>query len=125
MLRIFSSYHFNPHILNPLRGVLENQVDFDFAALRKRCPIHLYVCAANFEMGKMGILTGENQSEDALLASACVPTLFRAVIINGEHHWDGDYMDNPVIYPLIYTANSGLSPTVHRLRAFGLLQQSG
>ena len=93
--------------------------------MRKRCPIHLYVCAANFELGKIGILTAENQSEDVVLVSACVQTLFQAVIIDGEPRWDGGYMDKPVIYPLIYTANSVLSPTVHRLRAFGLLQQSG
>jgi NTE family protein len=99
-LRIFSPYQFNPSNVNPLRDVLVNQVDF--AALRKHCPIRLYLCATNVETGKIRIFTGEDVCADAVLASACVPTLFQAVAIDGEHYWDGGYMGNPAIYPLIY-----------------------
>ncbi|RQS22965.1 MULTISPECIES: patatin-like phospholipase family protein [unclassified Burkholderia] len=100
MLRVFSPYQFNPNNLNPLREVLESQVDFD--ALRKHCPIRLYVCATNVETGKIRLFTGADLSADAVLASACVPTLFQAVSIDGEYYWDGGYMGNPAIYPLIY-----------------------
>lgn len=100
MLRVFSPYQFNPGNLNPLREVLENQVDFD--ALHKHCPIRLYLCATNVETGKIRLFTGADVSADAVLASACVPTLFQAVTIDGEYYWDGGYMGNPAIYPLIY-----------------------
>lgn len=110
-LRIFSPYQFNPGNLNPLREVLDSQVDF--TALRKQCPIHLYLCATNVETGKIRIFTGEDICADAVLASACVPTLFQAITINGEHYWDGGYMGNPAIYPLIYHCNTRDVVIVH------------
>ncbi len=104
MLRVFSPYQLNPHNLNPLREVLERQVDF--AALRKQCPILLFLCATNVETGKIRLFTEHDISADAVLASACVPTLFHAVAIEGEHYWDGGYMGNPAIYPLIYNCKT-------------------
>jgi NTE family protein len=100
MLRVFSPYQFNPNNLNPLREVLDSHVDFD--ALRKHCPIRLYLCATNVETGKIRLFAREDVCADAVLASACVPTLFQAVSIDGEYYWDGGYMGNPAIYPLIY-----------------------
>jgi NTE family protein len=44
----------------------------------------------------------EQVSIDALLASACLPQLFRAVVIDGEPYWDGGYTGNPALWPLIY-----------------------
>ncbi|WP_179402235.1 patatin-like phospholipase family protein [Burkholderia guangdongensis] len=111
MLRIFSPYQFNPGNLNPLREVLESKVDF--AALRKRCPIGLYLCATNVETGKIRIFTGDDVSADAVLASACVPTLFQAVTIDGEHYWDGGFMGNPAIFPLIYHCDTHDVVIVH------------
>lgn len=99
-LRILSPYQFNPNNLNPLRDVLGSQVDF--AALREHCPIQLYLCATNIETGRIRIFPPEELSIDAVLASACVPTLFQAVSIDGQHYWDGGYVGNPAIYPLIY-----------------------
>jgi NTE family protein len=111
ILRIFSPYQFNPHNLNPLREVLESQVDF--TALRKACPIHLFLCATNIETGKIRLFTGQDVSADAVLASACVPTLFQAITIDGEHYWDGGYMGNPAIYPLIYQCTTHDVVIVH------------
>ena len=111
LLRIFSPYQFNPHNLNPLREVLESQIDF--TVLRKHCPIHLFLCATNVETGKIRIFTGEDVSADAVLASACVPTLFQAVAIDGERYWDGGYMGNPAIFPLIYCCNTHDIVIVH------------
>jgi NTE family protein len=99
-LRMLSPYEFNPLNLNPLRDVLARHVDF--TALRDNCPLHLYLCATNVETGKIRIFPAEEISIEAVLASACLPFLFQAVQIDGEHYWDGGYVGNPAIYPLIY-----------------------
>jgi len=100
MLRMLSPSQFNPMNFNPLRDVLERHVDFE--ALRAGCPIHLHLCATNVETGKVRVFDGHEMSADAVLASACLPFLFQAVEIDGEHYWDGGYMGNPAIFPLIY-----------------------
>ncbi|UVJ45938.1 patatin-like phospholipase family protein [Pseudomonas sp. LS1212] len=110
-LRIFSPYQFNRRNLSPLRDVLERQVDF--AALRKQCPFHLYLCATNVETGKIRIFSGEDVCAEAVLASACVPTLFQAITIDGQNYWDGGYMGNPAIFPLIYHCNTRDVVIVH------------
>jgi len=110
-LRLFSPYQFNRRNLSPLRNVLERQVDF--AALRKQCPLHLYLCATNVETGKIRIFSGDDVCAEAVLASACVPTLFQAITIDGQHYWDGGYMGNPAIFPLIYHCNTRDVVIVH------------
>ncbi|WP_223531816.1 patatin-like phospholipase family protein [Pseudomonas sp. GL-RE-20] len=62
-------------------------------ALCKHCPLHLYLCATNVETGKIRIFSGEDVCAKAVLASACVPTLFQAIKIDGQHYWDGGYME--------------------------------
>ena len=110
-LRVLSPYQFNPLNLNPLREILEQQVDF--AALRKDCPIHLSLCATNVETGKMRIFSGQDMCIEAVLASACLPILFQAVEIDGEHYWDGGYVGNPAIFPLIYHCSTHDVVIVH------------
>ena len=110
-LRIFSPYQFNRRNLSPLRDVLERQVDF--VALRSHCPFHLFLCATNVETGKIRIFTGEDICAEAVLASACVPTLFQAVTIDGQNYWDGGYMGNPAIFPLIYHCHTRDVVIVH------------
>lgn len=100
MLRVFSPYQFNPFNFNPLRQVLEDQVDFE--ALQAASPIKLFLCATNVETGKVRIFENPEITADAVLASACLPFLFQAVEIDGEHFWDGGYVGNPAIFPLIY-----------------------
>jgi len=111
ILRILSPYQFNPHNVNPLRTILEQHVDF--AALRSHCPIHLYLCATNVETGKIHIFSGQDICIEAVLASACLPTLFQAVEINGEHYWDGGYAGNPAIFPLVYNCTTHDVVIVH------------
>ncbi|GAB6403129.1 patatin-like phospholipase family protein [Pseudomonas sp. MHK4] len=111
VLRIFSPYQFNRRNLSPLRDVLEKQIDF--AALRKQCPLHLYLCATNVETGKIRIFSDEDVCAEAVLASACVPTLFQAITIDGQHYWDGGYMGNPAIFPLIYHCHTRDVVIVH------------
>ena len=48
----------------------------------------------------------QNVTADVVLASACLPTLFQAVEIDGQHYWDGGYMGNPVLFPFFYACRS-------------------
>ncbi len=103
--RLFSPYEFNPLNLNPLRDALLASVDFE--VLRKPTgPIRLFISATNVRTGKVKVFQSAEISADAVLASACLPFLFRAVEIDGECYWDGGYMGNPAIFPLIYGCDS-------------------
>lgn len=95
-----SPYEFNPFNLNPMREVLEKTIDV--AAIREKCPIKLYVAATGVRTGKARIFERETLTVDQLLASACLPTLFHAVEIDGEPYWDGGYLANPPLWPLFY-----------------------
>ena len=98
--RTFSPYQFNPLNLNPLRDLLSACVDFE--ALHHCDRVKLFLCATNVRSGKVRIFDNASMSVDAVMASACLPHLFQAVEIDGEHYWDGGYMGNPVLYPLFY-----------------------
>ena len=110
--RLFSPYEFNPLNLNPLRQVLEATVDF--AVLREApCPVKLFLSATNVRTGKVKVFEKAELCADAVLASACLPFLFHAVEIGGEAYWDGGYMGNPAIFPLIYGCESRDVVVVH------------
>ncbi|MEJ6004956.1 patatin-like phospholipase family protein [Paucibacter sp. AS339] len=111
MLQLFSPYQLNPLNINPLRQIVQAQVDFE--ALRQASPIQLFLSATNVETGKIRVFSGADVSVDAVLASACLPTLFQAVEIEGEFFWDGGYMGNPAIFPLIYEKVSADVLIVH------------
>jgi NTE family protein len=111
MSRVLSPYQLNPWNWNPLRHVLEQSVDF--ARLRERCPIRLFLSATNVRTGKVKVFTGAEITPDAVLASACLPFLHQAVEIDGEAYWDGGYMGNPAIFPLIYGCESTDVVVVH------------
>jgi NTE family protein len=102
--RLYSPYQFNPLNYNPLRQVLEQTVDFE--RLRKDSAVKLFLSATNVRTGKVKVFGNEDISVDAVLASACLPFMFQAVNINGESYWDGGYMGNPAIFPLIYSCES-------------------
>lgn len=104
MMSSFSPYQLNPMNYNPLRDVLEQQVDFE--ALERSQLTKLFICATNVRSGKVKIFHTPEVTADVVLASACLPQLFQAVEINGEHYWDGGYMGNPVLYPLFYYTDS-------------------
>jgi NTE family protein len=110
--RLFSPYEFNPFNHNPLRDVLLQSVDFD--ALRASdCPIKLFLSATNVRTGKVKVFVRNEICADRTLASACLPLMFQAVEIDGEHYWDGGYMGNPALYPLIYHCDSRDIVIVH------------
>jgi NTE family protein len=93
-----SPYDFNPLDINPLRDILTDLINFEEL---KQSEIKLYVCATNVKKCKPKIFKLDEISVDALLASACLPYYYKAVEINGEYYWDGGFMGNPPIYPLI------------------------
>ncbi|MBK7062047.1 MAG: patatin-like phospholipase family protein [Rubrivivax sp.] len=98
-LRAFSPYQFNPFDINPLRQVVARHVHVP--ALRKG-PLSLFVTATAVRSGQPRVFHRDDLSVDALLASSCLPQLFRAVEIDGQPYWDGGYSGNPSIWPLIY-----------------------
>ena len=102
--RLFSPYEFNPLALNPLRDVVRAQ--FDFERIRRDCSLKLFIVATRVQSGKVRLFRTGELSEDALLASACLPTLHHAVEIDGEAYWDGGFTANPAIYPLMYECDT-------------------
>jgi NTE family protein len=110
--RLFSPYELNPLNLNPLRRVLEAAVDF--AVLREPDPpVKLFLSATNVRSGRLKVFERHEISADAVLASACLPFAFHAVEIGGEAYWDGGYMGNPALFPLIRGCESRDLVVVH------------
>jgi NTE family protein len=110
--RLLSPYQFNPLNHNPLRDVLMQSVDFE-RLRRHSCPIKLFLSATNVRTGKVKVFENDEIGPDAVLASGCLPFLFQAVEVRGEHYWDGGYMGNPAIFPLIYGCESSDVLVVH------------
>jgi NTE family protein len=96
--RVMSPYDTNPMGSNPLRQILLDSVDFGRLTT---APIKLFVTATNVRTGKGHIFRNADLTPDVLLASACLPTMFQAVEIDGEPYWDGGYSGNPSMSPLI------------------------
>jgi NTE family protein len=111
LTRVFSPYEFNPFNLNPLREALARTVDFE--RLRETSPIKLFLSATNVRTGKVKVFTERDLAVESVLASACLPFMFQAVEVEGEHYWDGGYMGNPAIFPLIYACESRDVVIVH------------
>jgi NTE family protein len=97
MSRVLSPYAL-PLDFNPLRRILSESVDCDRLV---HSPIRLFITATSVRTGRGRIFRNAEITTDVLLASACLPTLFRAVEIDGEAYWDGGYAGNPTITPLI------------------------
>jgi len=98
MARILSPYDLNPHGANPLRDILSDCIDFRHIA---EAPMKLFVTATNVHTGRGHIFRNAELTPEVLLASACLPTMFQAIEIDGEAYWDGGYAGNPTITPLI------------------------
>ena len=98
MSRIFSPYDLSPRGLNPLTSILDESIDFERLA---QSPIKLFVTATNVHTGRGRVFRNAEITSDVLLASACLPTMFQAVEIDGEPYWDGGFAGNPTITPLI------------------------
>jgi NTE family protein len=104
LTRYFSPYQLNPFDINPLRDIVAKVVDFD--AVQSRRAIRLFVGATRVRTGTLRLFENRELTSDALLASACLPTLHHAIEVDGEPYWDGGYSGNPAVYPLIYRCKS-------------------
>ena len=103
MSRIFSPYDLNPTNAHPLREILAETVDFECLA---EAPIRLFITATNVRTGAGRVFRNAEITPEVLLASGCLPTMFQAVEIDGEHYWDGGYVGNPTITPLVRECRS-------------------
>lgn len=103
MSRLLSPYDLNPLGFNPLRKILDEHIDFERLA---QSSIKLFVTATKVQTGRGRIFRNPEITADALLASACLPTMFRAIEIDGEAYWDGGYVGNPTITPLVRECRS-------------------
>jgi NTE family protein len=103
MSRLFSPYDFNPGGTNPLRSILAELIDFERLT---QAPIKLFITATNVRTGRGRVFRNGEITPEVLLASACLPTLFQAVEIDGESYWDGGYSGNPTMTPLIRECRS-------------------
>jgi len=101
--RMFSPYDLGIAALNPLRDILDESIDFDRLRIS---PIKIFVTATSVETGRGRVFHNNELSTDALLASACLPTMYGAVEIDGSPYWDGGYSGNPTITPLVRECNS-------------------
>ena len=101
----FSPYDFNPFDFNPLRDVVAGAINFD----RVNDPggIKLFLTATNVRTGRPKIFRQPGITLDCVMASACLPFLFKAVEIDGEAYWDGGYMGNPALFPLVDECEAG------------------
>jgi NTE family protein len=102
--RVLSPYQMNPANYHPLRDILSRQIDFE--ALRQSDKVKLFICASNVLTNRLHVFEGPGMTIDAVLASGCIPSVFQAIEIDGEHYWDGGYMGNPPFFPIIYNCSS-------------------
>jgi NTE family protein len=102
--QLYSPYDVNPLNINPLRDLIERFVDFE--AVRNCEALQLFVTATNVYTGRLHVFSRKKISAQAIMASACLPNLFRAVEIDGVPYWDGGYLGNPVIFPFFRTTDT-------------------
>ncbi len=101
--RVVSPYSYNPFYRNPLEKIVQT---FDFGKVCSKVGPELFICATRVRTGKIRVFSGDDITTDAILASACLPTLFQAVEIDDpqtgrrEAYWDGGYSGNPALFPL-------------------------
>ena len=114
--RFMSPYQLNPMDINPMRDLLNEVVDFE--RVQQQQAVKLFLSATTVRTGKVKVFTNKELTANHVLASACLPFVMRAPEIDGEIYWDGGFMGNPAIFPVIYGCTScdvimvHLTPTV-------------
>ncbi|WP_029005927.1 patatin-like phospholipase family protein [Azorhizobium doebereinerae] len=103
MSRLYSPYDLNPGNSHPLRAILDDLINFERL---KASPIRLFITATNVRTGRGRVFRNGEITPDVLLASACLPTMFQAIEIDGESYWDGGYSGNPTMTPLVRELDS-------------------
>jgi NTE family protein len=100
MSRNLSPYDLNPLNINPLKDLIVRFVDFDAV---RGSGMPLFIAATNVQTGRLRVFPRDKIDADAVMASAALPYVFRAVEIDGVPYWDGGYTANPPIYPFFRT----------------------
>ncbi len=98
MSRLVSPYSLNPLGINPISDILRKSIDF---AHLGEATIKLFITATSVRTGRGRVFRNSEITPDVLLASACLPTMFQAIEIDGEPYWDGGFAGNPTITPLV------------------------
>ncbi len=104
MTNAFSPYQLNPTNFNPLKDILNEQIDFE--ALNRHEKQKLFLSATNVQTGSVRVFHNHEITVDVVMASACLPFLYQAVEIDGHTYWDGGYMGNPALFPLFYRTDA-------------------
>ena len=104
MTNAYSPYQLNPTNFNPLRNLLNEQIDFE--ALNHYEGQQLFLSATNVQSGNVRIFQNPEITVDVVMASACLPFMYQAVEIDGHTYWDGGYMGNPALFPLFYRTDA-------------------
>ncbi|WP_294540160.1 patatin-like phospholipase family protein [uncultured Rhodoblastus sp.] len=99
LARTLSPYQFNPFDLNPLRQALEKSVDFEL--LRKTASPRLLIAATRVSDANLRIFRNAELTVEHVLASACLPLIHHTIEIDNEAYWDGGYVANPPLTPLV------------------------
>ncbi len=99
MTPLLSPYTFNPMRINPLQELLCREIDME--AVRKFDEMGVLIAATEVVTGRARLFTRSELSVEAVLASACLPTLHHAVEIDGVAYWDGGYSANPDVLSLV------------------------
>ena len=97
MQSMYNPYDFNPTNINPIKSLLDREINFEH--VQKNSKIKIFVAATNVRTGKIKVFNQARLDSDRVMASACLPSMFQAVEIEGEHYWDGGYMGNPALFP--------------------------
>ena len=101
--RLFSPYIYGPALKNPLEKLVRS---FHFDEVCADAGPKLFIGATNVRSGKIRVFEGDEITPEAIMASACLPTLFQAVELEDpktgevEAFWDGGYTGNPALFPL-------------------------
>lgn len=103
MTQYFSPYELNPFDINPLSDLISRMVDFEAV---RNCDLDLFVSTTNVHTGRLRIFAREKITAAAVMASAALPFLFRAVEIDGVPFWDGGYLGNPAIFPFLHSPDT-------------------
>jgi NTE family protein len=101
--RMFSPYQWNTGPTNIFQDIIEKIIDFP--RLREARNIKLFICATNVLTGRLKVFETSEMKPEMILASACLPYLYQAAEIDGQYYWDGGYMGNPPIFPVIYNTH--------------------
>ena len=120
LTKTFSPYELNPLDMNPLRDLVAQSIEIE--KLRSNCPIKLFIAATQVSTGKLRIFEKHELNIDTLMASACLPSIHKAVKIENESYWDGGLAGNPPVFPLIFNCkhNDVVIVMLHPLKTSNL-----